>query len=67
MLGGYVQSFVYNLAQTDFFDRKINITQSFKEGFAHEAAIYNILIYETDLEDEFSPSNRQRFVTYIKK
>lgn len=66
MLGGDVQNFVSNIGKSDFFDRKVYIKPSGKDDFMHEVAIYNILLYETELDDEFTPQTKDKFAAYVK-
>lgn len=66
MARGDIQRFVAKLGKTSFFDRKVNITETAKKGFIHEAVIYNILLFETGLQNEVATKNMQKFVQRVK-
>jgi len=66
MVGKEVQSFVADISSMDLFVRKVNITQSKKNDFLDEAAVYNILLFETGLDKEYSTVAKDKFAMEIR-
>lgn len=65
---GDLQTFVNNLANSEFFKRKAFSTKATKNSFTHDKEIYQILIYETGLVDtSYSETNLENFVNTVRK